>query len=77
MPSPIILKDLLYIDQGNEDYADGELINWTKMELLGKVLLRFCLSQSAPYMFRTVHRVQCFIEETGKANLFTNGSRSL
>ena len=69
MPSPIILKDLLYIDQGNEDYADGELINWTKMELLGKVLLRFCLSLSTPYNIRRLQNIQCFIEQTARAGV--------
>jgi len=47
----LFLKDLLFIQDGNEDWYDAKkkLVSWVKIKLLGKVISRIQLSLEVPY----------------------------
>jgi son of sevenless len=66
IPTPTLyMKDLLFIEDGNEDWYDKEknLISWEKIKLLGKILARVQLAQEVPYKFHKVHVIHNFLTD--------------
>jgi len=60
----ILLTDIIYIEDGNQDVIDGYLINFHKKRLIIKNVLSFNLMQTTPYNFSRVDRIQDFIQES-------------
>lgn len=66
IPTPTLyMKDLLFIEDGNEDWYDKEknLISWEKIKLLGKILTRIQLAQEVPYKYHKVHVIHNFLTD--------------
>lgn len=56
----IFLKDLTFIDEGNEDIVDN-LINWNKMQMQAKTISKIREFQKIPFMFKDVFQIQTFV----------------
>eukprot|EP01117_Protostelium_nocturnum_P002117 TRINITY_DN1275_c0_g1_i2.p1 TRINITY_DN1275_c0_g1~~TRINITY_DN1275_c0_g1_i2.p1 ORF type:complete len:961 (-),score=434.76 TRINITY_DN1275_c0_g1_i2:148-3030(-) len=59
------LKDLTFAEDGNRDFLEEEskTINWTKRELLGKIVMEVQQLQKKPYTFPVVEPIHTFLTE--------------
>eukprot|EP01107_Rhizomastix_libera_P012640 TRINITY_DN321_c0_g1_i5.p1 TRINITY_DN321_c0_g1~~TRINITY_DN321_c0_g1_i5.p1 ORF type:complete len:496 (-),score=172.71 TRINITY_DN321_c0_g1_i5:137-1624(-) len=59
----IYLKDLTFIDEGNEDRIEGHpnLVNWSKMQMQAQVIQQIRLCQKKGFSFNPSFNVQAFI----------------
>jgi len=64
LPISIILKDLTFIEDGNPDWYDEEaqLLNFNKVELLGRVLGRMNESQHVQFPLSYVKVIQQYLK---------------
>jgi len=62
---PILQKDIFSVEELNNDYENGKLININKLEILGKILKFFRQCQSVPYRFVTLKAVISYIKNLG------------
>jgi hypothetical protein len=64
-PSPIILKDLMFIEEGNADHwnNDPHLLNINKLQFLGKVVSKLQSCQETPYQFFPIALIQQFLDD--------------
>ncbi|GAM18179.1 hypothetical protein SAMD00019534_013540 [Acytostelium subglobosum LB1] len=54
----IYLRDLTFIEEGNNDYLSNGFINFTKMKMISKVLTEIHRFQSVPYRLIKIEPVQ-------------------
>ena len=59
----IYLKDLTFIDEGNEDRIEGHpnLVNWSKMQMQAQVIQQIRLCQKKGFSFNPSFNVQAFV----------------
>lgn len=59
------LKDLTFGEDGNRDFIseDKKLINWTKRELIGKLVMEVQGFQQKAYPYPTVEPISTFLTE--------------
>eukprot|EP01121_Diplochlamys_sp_Union-15-3_P004195 TRINITY_DN14204_c0_g1_i1.p1 TRINITY_DN14204_c0_g1~~TRINITY_DN14204_c0_g1_i1.p1 ORF type:complete len:118 (-),score=24.03 TRINITY_DN14204_c0_g1_i1:84-416(-) len=66
IPTPTIyLKDLMFIEDGNGDWWDGEnktILNLQKINLLGKVINKIQDAQQIPYQLVPLTVVQDYLQ---------------
>jgi len=62
LPISIILKDLIFIEDGNYDWCpNSQLLNFHKLEILGRVLGRMRESQVVDYPLSSVKFIQGYL----------------
>lgn len=59
----ITQKDLVFIEDGNEDFRANGMINFQKMQLLGQYIIQIRHCQSTPYRFTTIPLLQKYLQE--------------
>jgi len=59
----ILLTDLVFIEDGNPDIIDSNLINFHKKRLAINNILQFNLHQTSPYNFHKVDIIQEYLEK--------------
>jgi len=59
------LKDLTFAEDGNRDFIteDDKTINWTKRELIGKIVMEVQEFQQKPFPYPTVEPINTFLTE--------------
>jgi len=64
-PSPMILKDLMFIEEGNADHwnNDPKLLNIIKLQLLGRIVAKLQSCQEVPYQLFPVALIQQFLDD--------------
>lgn len=60
--SGLYLQDLIYIEDGNPDFVEGGLINWTKRERVAQVLQEIRLFQATPYNFQDIPSIHEYLK---------------
>uniref|UniRef100_A0A6B2LN20 Ras-GEF domain-containing protein n=1 Tax=Arcella intermedia TaxID=1963864 RepID=A0A6B2LN20_9EUKA len=65
LPISIFLKDLIFVEENHNWYKNKEnetkLLNFHKVEILGKIITRLNVCQNTPYLFPTNTTVQAFL----------------
>jgi len=59
----IFIKDLVFIEELKDKHENTELLNVTKLNLLGKVIEKIQTAQSIKYMLNSIPVIQQFIKE--------------
>ena len=57
----VYLTDLVFIDDGNPDKIENNLVNFDKNYLLYKVIKEIQLYQQTPYLFQPVEEIQDYL----------------